>query len=88
MRNLFFEPGRDDLVRMLKEDLLEWLVQTMRPRTIYPPARFGGLNARTRLRNSVLADGKIHPDRVREIVLKPDKGEQDFVKTKLWKHFI
>jgi len=68
MRNLYFDPAQAGRVRELERDLAEWLVTTTRPRTVLPCLRFEGPQAVTRYRNTVNADGKISPERLREKV--------------------
>ena len=71
MTNLYFDAAQQSTVRELRDDLLEWLITTTRPRTVsgVNSARFGA-PALTRQRvqryqTVVNQDGKIHPDRLR-----------------------
>jgi choline-sulfatase/uncharacterized sulfatase len=65
MENLCFRPEYADLVRELKDELLDWLVTTSRPATVNPAVRFAGRQSETRYHNSVNADGRFHPDWIR-----------------------
>ena len=67
MTNRWFDPDCQAKVRELERDLMDWLVTTTRPATVLPWQRFGGWQAERRYKNCVLADGKIHFDRVRAI---------------------
>lgn len=67
MKNLYFDPQYDDVVRDMKEELLEWLVRHTRPATTLCVA--GSVDKRQALRRyktEVNRDGKIHPDRLDE----------------------
>ncbi len=66
MRNLYFFPEYADVVAQMERDLLDWLVTTTRPTTVLPDHKTIGRDWTTRYSNSVLADGKINPDEVRE----------------------
>jgi arylsulfatase A-like enzyme len=65
MENLYFRPEYAGLVRELRDDLLDWIVTTSRPATVQPAVRFTGRQSETRYGNSVDADGRFHPDRIR-----------------------
>jgi arylsulfatase len=67
MRNLYFEAEYAEVVQEMKGELIDWLVTTTRQATVLPFARYESAQAVTRYRNTVNADGKIHPDRVRDI---------------------
>jgi hypothetical protein len=49
----------------MREDLLNWLLATTRPRTVHPFVRFDTRQGVSRYLNTVSADGKIHPDHIR-----------------------
>ncbi|MHC4982878.1 MAG: sulfatase family protein [Planctomycetota bacterium] len=65
MKNLYFDGDYADVVRELRDELLDWLVTTTRPATLLGAAVFTGDQAITRYRNTVNPDGRIHPDHVR-----------------------
>ncbi len=73
MRNLYFEAAYQPLVEQLRNDLLEWLITTTRPRTVsgVNSVRFGtpALNRQRiqRYQTVVNRDGKIHPERLRDL---------------------
>ncbi len=73
MRNLYFEAAYASTVRDLRDELLEWLITTTRPRTVsgVNSARFGSpaLNRQRvqRYQTVVNNDGKIHPERLRGV---------------------
>jgi arylsulfatase A-like enzyme len=67
MENLYFKPEYADVVRELRDDLLDWLITTTRPRTVLGVGVFGGGQAITRYHCTVNPDGKIHPDRLRRM---------------------
>ena len=70
MKNLWFDPAHAAKVEELKGDLLDWLVATTRPRTVHPHIRFGGPQAVTRYHNTTNADGKVHADRLRDLITR------------------
>ncbi|MCF7838605.1 MAG: sulfatase-like hydrolase/transferase [Candidatus Marinimicrobia bacterium] len=67
MRNLFFVPEYADVVGELQRELMNWLITTTRPATIYPPAMPTSAQSPIQYQNAVNADGKVHPDRVRTV---------------------
>ena len=73
MRNLYFDAEHQATVQELRNELLEWLITTTRPRTVsgVNSARFGSpaLNRQRvqRYQTVVNRDGKIHPDRLRGV---------------------
>lgn len=66
MDNLYFKPEYAPVVQELKEDLLDWLMSTTRPATVLGLGEFDGEQAFTRFKNSINADGKINPKRLRK----------------------
>jgi choline-sulfatase/uncharacterized sulfatase len=67
MRNLYFESEYAQVIADLRRDLTDWLITTIRPATILPAVRKESAQAVLRYDNVVNFDGKIHPDRIREI---------------------
>jgi arylsulfatase len=67
MHNLFFAPEHAGRVAQMQRELLNWLVTTARPATIYPPATSTSAQSTTHYHNAVNPDGKIHPDRIRAV---------------------
>lgn len=67
MRNLYFDPGYADVIREILQDLTDWLITTTRPATILPSVRAVSPQSTLQYNNAVNADGKIHPDRIREL---------------------
>ena len=67
MKNLYFDPAHAAKVRELERDLLDWLVSTTRPTTTLSLPNFDGPQFVTRYRNSVNADRKFNPDRLRDL---------------------
>ena len=76
MRNLYFEAAYRPIVRELRNELLEWLITTTRPRTVsgVNSARFGApaLNRQRiqRYQTVVNRDGKIQPGQLRNVANK------------------
>ena len=66
MSNLFFDPVYKDVVDDIMGEFTDWLITTTRPATIHPPASEATSQAVLHYRNAVNADGKVHPDRIRE----------------------
>ena len=70
MQNLYFEPAAQGTVQELKDDLLNWLITTTRPRTVsgVNSARFDApdINPQRVLRYQTVTnrDGKINPARL------------------------
>ena len=73
MHNLYFEPAYQDVISEMRTELLNWLITTTRPRTVNRANSGGrpimGNNAQriVRYRTTVNADGKIHPDNLKDI---------------------
>ena len=67
MENLYFEPEYADVVRELRDELLDWLVTTTRPTTVLGLGKFGGTQAITRYRCTFNPDGKVNPERLRSM---------------------
>lgn len=61
MRNLYFEPEYEDLVKGLDERLLHWLITTTPPTTVWPMPLLEGWQFRTRFGANVNFDNKISP---------------------------
>jgi arylsulfatase len=66
MRNLFHDPAYTGVVHELRGDLMDWLVTTKRPVTIVPAVEEMSEQRSMHYHNAVNADGKIHPDRIRD----------------------
>lgn len=66
MKNLFFDSRYEDVVREIMNDLFEWLITTTRPATVLPATTKATSQASVHYYNAVNADGRIHPDRIRE----------------------
>jgi choline-sulfatase/uncharacterized sulfatase len=66
MRNLYFDASQQATVAQLRLDLLNWLLATTRPRTVHPFVRFDSRQGFSRYHNTVNADGKIHPNHIRQ----------------------
>ena len=67
MTNLYFDPAHASVVRELERDLLDWIVTTTRPATaLGVPGGRRGPQVITRYNNPVNADGKFHPDRLKD----------------------
>ncbi|RMD74590.1 MAG: hypothetical protein D6820_16430, partial [Lentisphaerae bacterium] len=65
--NLYFDPQYADIIAEMRSELLEWLITTTRPATILPAVKDGNLRQGSiHFRNYTNADGKIHPDKIRE----------------------
>ena len=67
MENLYFKREYAAIVEELKADLLDWLITTTRPATVLGVRTFGGEQAITRFHCTTNPDGKIHPDRIRQV---------------------
>lgn len=67
MKNLYFDQGFQKVVHDLERELLRWLVTTTRPVTVLPHRTGTGDQAITRYNNSVNADGKINPEKIKPI---------------------
>jgi len=50
-----------------RDDLLDWLITTTRPVTVLGTGAPHGTQSITRYRCTINLDGKIHPDRLREM---------------------
>jgi choline-sulfatase/uncharacterized sulfatase len=68
MENLWFQAAHAPVVRELHGDLLEWLITKTRPATVLGARTRTDPQTITRYRRSVNRDGKLHPDRLREVV--------------------
>ncbi len=69
MKNLYFDTSQKDVVAELKQELLDWLVATTRPATVHcanSGEKQGDPQYFNRYECFVNADGKVHPDLVRE----------------------
>ncbi|MBS3734177.1 MAG: sulfatase-like hydrolase/transferase [Phycisphaerae bacterium] len=66
MTNLWFDPACAEKIAELQRDLLTWLVRTTRVTTVLPHFRQRGADWRQRYENSVLADGKIGYEQIRQ----------------------
>ena len=66
MRNLFFDPQYAQVVDDMRSDLLDWLITTTRPATVLEAVTTVTPQSVIHYHNAVNADGKVHPDRVRE----------------------
>lgn len=58
-RNLYFDPVSQPLVRRLESRLMDWLIQTTRPRTVLADMPNVGPQFIHRYKHTVLQDGKI-----------------------------
>lgn len=67
MRNLFFEPNYRGTVEEMRNELFDWLVTTTRPKTVLGLGYFDGYQATTRYHCSMNDDGKVSPDRIRQM---------------------
>jgi choline-sulfatase/uncharacterized sulfatase len=70
MSNLYFEQEYESVVREMQDELVNWLITKRRPSTVLPAHQSDGSQLKTRYRNSVNSDGKIHPDYVRRLEKK------------------
>ncbi len=66
MHNLFFQAEFVEVVNNLQRDLMDWLITTTRPATILPAVKETSPQSKLHYENAVNADGKVHPDQVRE----------------------
>jgi len=67
MENLYFNAEYADTVNEIKSDLLDWMVTTLRPKTILPANNSNNLQNHMRFGNSVNSDGKINPEIIRKL---------------------
>jgi len=67
MRNLYFEPEHRATVNDLTGTLLDWLVTTTRPATVLGHQPYASDQAVTRYHNTVNADGKLSPARLKDL---------------------
>ena len=67
IKNLYFEKQYESVVQDLKNELMNWLVVSTRPKTVLGLQTHTGRNVRTRFHNTVNFDGKIHPSRINGI---------------------
>ena len=72
MHNLYFKPEFKTVVREIQLELMNWLITTTRPATVYPPANWKGVqayngdqSAGTFTANTVNKDGKVPYEKVR-----------------------
>jgi arylsulfatase len=73
MRNLYFDPAHTEIVRAMRAELLDWLVTTTRPVSslgVNSHCVFPSNQSRVRYSVQVNADGKVHPDRIRQAAFK------------------
>jgi len=82
MHNLYFEPALAGTVIEFRRDLLDWLITSSRPATVWPPANWSSGQAYCEhpsagafVANTVNRDGKIAPEKVREL----NRQNQDYV---------
>jgi arylsulfatase len=69
MHNLYFEADQADVVRDLRNELLNWLVTTTRPRTalaVNSRRSFSSTQSRMRYEVQVNLDGKVSPEIIRQ----------------------
>ena len=64
MANLYFEKQYSSMVEELRNELLNWLVVTSRPKTVLGLPTRTGRHVRTRFQNTVSLDGKANPERL------------------------
>ena len=67
MKNLYFEPDFQEVVRELERELIRWLVTTTRPATVHQVKPWESDQAITGYGKSVNADGRINPQKVKPI---------------------
>ena len=67
MKNLYFDPDRQGLIREIERDLLDWLVTTTRPATVLGSSTPQSSQTITRYHNTTNHDLKTHPDRLKEM---------------------
>ncbi len=67
MRNLYFDAEHAHIVRSMRDELVDWLITTTRPATVQPAISYESRQAHTLYHNTVNADGKVHPDRIRQM---------------------
>lgn len=67
MENLYFQPEHTGLIDNLRDELFDWLITTTRPVTTIGLPNFGGEQAITRYKRAINRDGKVHPDRLRDL---------------------
>ncbi len=61
MNNLYFDPNYQAVIAEIKQDYLDWLIKTTRPKTIWPPVHDEGDQTYTEFHSTVNHDGKINP---------------------------
>ena len=67
MRNLYFEPGYQEVVHDLERELIRWIITTTRPATVHPLGPPETSQRVTTYGHSVNADGKIDPEHIKSI---------------------
>jgi choline-sulfatase/uncharacterized sulfatase len=70
MHNLYFMPQYAGIIQQLQQALMDWLVSTTRPATIWPAVERLSSQSTIHYGSSVNPDYKIHPDRIREAKTK------------------
>ncbi len=67
MRNLYFEPEHAETVREIERELMDWLITSARPATVWPPVHWESDQAETVYGQTVNPDGKLDPRRIRAL---------------------
>jgi arylsulfatase len=69
MKNLYFDPGFQKIVEEMRLEMLNWLITNTRPGTVLQASNklAAGSQSVERYHCVTNLDGKIHPDRLREI---------------------
>lgn len=70
MRNLYFEPEYASVVNDMRLELMNWLVTTTRPRTVHALPTYTSRQTITRNGHTVNLDGKVHPNRLRQLKMR------------------
>jgi choline-sulfatase/uncharacterized sulfatase len=70
MKNLYFDSDYEEKVREIEKDLLNWQITTTRAVTTNGTSSEPSSQTVTRYRCTVNRDGKMHPDRLRNIRMK------------------
>lgn len=70
MENIYFEKKNQDIVESLKNDLLNWMITTTRPKTVHGVKQGKSNQRKKRYGHSINADSKIHPDRIKDCETK------------------
>jgi choline-sulfatase/uncharacterized sulfatase len=66
MNNLYFDDKYEHLVKEIKDDLLNWLITTTRPKTVQTKFTYKGKQVVMRNRKPINADGKLNPAAFKE----------------------